>query len=89
MIVSYFDSNVQRWIFNVPCTRTDAGEFARLLRNLRAYRNNINTTWQTTRREAEQAEDISADVEAVILRSLAERFPATDEDIKHGNLIIA
>lgn len=86
MIVSYFDSNVQRWIFNVPCTRADATEFARILDALRRYRHNVERIRQAT---PQDAPDISAEIEALVLQSLAERFPATDEDIKHGNLIIA
>ena len=90
MIVAYFDTHGQRWIFNVPCDRSETAELTGVLQALRRYRLNVARLRQSKPQGAQDTTpDISADVEAFILQSLADRYPAQDSEIKHGNMIMA
>ena len=87
MIITYFDTHGVRWLFNVPCDRAETEELTGVLRGLRRYRLNVARLRKT--KPQDTAPDISADVEAFILQSLADRYPAQDSEIKHGNMIMA
>ena len=87
MIITYFDTHGVRWLFNVPCDRAETEELTGVLRGLRRYRLNVARLRQS--KPQDTAPDISADVEAFILQSLADRYPAQDSEIKHGNMIMA
>lgn len=90
MIITYFDTHGVRWLFNVPCDRAETEELTGVLRGLRRYRLNVARLRKNQPQRAQDATpDISADVEAFILQSLADRYPAQDSEIKHGNMIMA
>jgi len=87
MIIFHLDRAGNSWRFNVPdCTRSQAGAFARLLRDI--SRVEVPRPGPVSRRRTptEKANaEFCAQVETVVLEALAARFPSTPEDYANND----